>query len=168
MAPAKPLEEPGPEAAWRAEPAVSVEPARLQSLPAQREPGATLGLPLRGSDPQLPEEMDGPTAVAAPAFLPATRGNVAQAPRRYPELLPDQGALRGRRGYQWQHPDADQSRPRLQEHALSPTQGAAHGRHQHRIPRFFENQKGRVECHYLRIPAESRLYLDEGSLMRSA
>ena len=41
---------------------------RVQSLPAQREPGATVGLPLRGSDAQLPAEVDRSTAVAAPAL----------------------------------------------------------------------------------------------------
>ena len=32
---------------------------------------------------------------------------------------------------------------------------ATHGRDQHRIRRFSENQESRVECHSLRIPAES-------------
>ena len=66
-----------PTTAWRPEPAVPVEPARLQSLPAQRESGTTVGLPLRGSDAQLSEEVDGSTAVAAPALVSETRRDVA-------------------------------------------------------------------------------------------
>ena len=49
-----------------------------------------------------------------------------------------------------------QPRPRLQEHALPPAESKAHGRDQHRIRRFSESQESRVECHFLRIPAESR------------
>ena len=130
-----------PSTARRPEPAVPVEPASVQSLPAQRESGTAVGLPLRGSHAQLPAEVDGSTAVAAPALVSETRRDAAQAPRRNSELLPDQGALRSRRGHQWQHPHADQPRPRLQEHALSATESKAHGRHQHRIRRFSENRK---------------------------
>ena len=42
------------------------------------------------------------------------------------------------------------------EHTLPAAESAAHGRHQHRIRRFSESQESRVECHFLRIPAESR------------
>ncbi|MGA2411925.1 MAG: hypothetical protein ABSG46_16265, partial [Candidatus Binataceae bacterium] len=41
-------------------------------------------------------------------------------------------------------------------HALPPIESTAHGRNQHRIRRFSENQESRVECPFLRIPAESR------------
>ena len=55
------------------EPAVPVEPARLQGIPAQRESGTTVGLPIRGSYAQLSVEMDGSTTVATPALVPEAR-----------------------------------------------------------------------------------------------
>src|SRR6516164_2206544 len=155
MAAAEPLEEPGSEPARRAEPVVPVEPPRLQGLSAQRESGTVVELPIRGSDAQLPEEVDRSAALATTAPVSEARGHVAQAPRRNPELLPHQSTLRSSRGDQRQHPHADQPRPRLQEHALPPTQSKAHGRNQHRIRRFSANQESRVECHSLRIPTES-------------
>ncbi|MGD1098636.1 MAG: hypothetical protein ABSB35_42495, partial [Bryobacteraceae bacterium] len=39
--------------------------------------------------------------------------------------------------------------------ALPPAESTAHSRDQHRIRRFSESQESRVECHLLRIPAES-------------
>src|SRR5205807_6781537 len=115
----------------RSEPGVPSESAGIQSLPAQRKSGKALGLPLRGRHAELPTEVDRSTTMAALALLPETRGHAAQTPRRDSELLPDQGSLRGRRSYQWQHPDADQPRSRLQEHALSPIESEAYGRDQH-------------------------------------
>src|SRR5207253_8554338 len=128
----------------------------VQGLPSQRKSGTTLGLPLRGSNAQLLAEVDGSTAMAAHAHVSKARRDVAQPPRRDSELLSDQGTLRRRRGNQRQHPHADQPWARLQEHALSTLESETHGRDQHRIRRFSENQEGRVECHFLRILAQSQ------------
>src|SRR5262245_6147201 len=115
-----------------------------------------MGLPIRGSDAQLSAEVDRSAAVATSALVSETRRDVDQAPRRNSELLPDQGALRSRRGHQWQHPHVDQPGTRLQEHALSTVESEAYGRHEHRIRRFSENQESRVECRFLQIPAQRR------------
>src|SRR3954471_1640261 len=127
MASAEPLEEPGAETARRAEPALPVEPAGVQSLHAQREPGKTLGLSLRTGNGQLPGEVDGSTAVAALALVSETRRDGDQAPGRHSKLLSDQGTLRGRRGGQRKYSHADQSRPRLSESPLPATEGQADG-----------------------------------------
>src|SRR5437764_7258162 len=82
MAAAESLEKPGAEAARRAEPALPVEPTGVESLHAQGEPGKTLGLSVRTGNRQLPGEVDGSTAVAAPALISETRGNIDQAPGR--------------------------------------------------------------------------------------
>src|SRR3954454_19136854 len=87
MAAAESLEKPGSEAARRAEPALPVEPAGVQSLHAQGEPGKTLGLSLRTGNAQLPGEVDRSTAVAAPALVSETRRDVDQAHGRHSELL---------------------------------------------------------------------------------
>src|ERR1700688_4887609 len=87
----EPVEEPDCFATWRTQPAVPTEPARVQSLPSQREPGEALGLPLRRRDAQLPTEMDGPTEVATSDALRRTRRHAAEASGGDLELLPDQG-----------------------------------------------------------------------------
>src|ERR1039458_10133038 len=96
--------------------------------------------------------------MAAPALVSETRGDITQAPRWNSELLSDQSALRSRRGHQWEHPHADQPRPWLQEHALPTIESKANGRNQHRVRRFSKNREGRVECHSLQIPAQSRFF----------
>src|ERR1700687_4066429 len=128
MASAEPLEEPSQESTRRAQPGFPSESAGGQSLFAGGKSGTTWGLPLRGSHAQLPGEVDGSTAVAAPALVPETRRDVAQAPRRNSELLPDQGALWGGRGSQREHSHADQPRARLSESPLSALEGQADGR----------------------------------------
>ena len=65
MAAAEPLEKPGPSTARDLNRLFQLEPAGLQGLSAQREPGETMGLPLRRRHAQLPPEMDGSTEVAA-------------------------------------------------------------------------------------------------------
>src|SRR5450432_3560935 len=119
MASAEPLEEPSQESTRRAQPGFPSESAGVQSLFAERKSGTALGLPLRGSHAQLPEEVDGPTAVTALAPIAEARRDVAQAPRRNSELLPDQGALWGGRGGQRKHSHVDQPRTRLSESPLS-------------------------------------------------
>src|SRR3954454_8778730 len=98
MAAAEPLEEPGAEAARRAEPALPVEPAGVQSLHAQGEPGKALGLPLRRRHGQISGKVGGSTAVAALTLIPETRRNVDQAPGRHFKLLSHQGSLWSSRG----------------------------------------------------------------------
>jgi transposase len=84
---------------WRTtgsvEPAVPTEPEDLQGLPAQRKLGQAVGLPLRGGHAQLSREMVGSTEVAAPGPLRETCGHAGEASARHPELLYDQGSLRG-------------------------------------------------------------------------
>ena len=65
------------------EPAVPTEPAGLQSLPAEREPGEAVGLPLRRGHAQLSAEVDGSTEVAATDAVRETRRDVAEAPGRH-------------------------------------------------------------------------------------
>src|SRR5277367_3209864 len=97
MAAVEPLEKSGAETTRRTEPAVPVEPAGIQSLHAQREPGKTLGLPLRRGHGQLSGQVDGSATVAAIALVSETRLDVDQAPGRHSQLLSDQGAFwRGR------------------------------------------------------------------------
>src|SRR5512132_839085 len=127
MAAAEPLEGPGAKAARRAEPAFSVEPARVQSLHAQREPGKTLGLSLRTGNGQLSGEVDGSIAVAALALVSETRRDVDQASGRHSKLLSNQGTVRGGRGCQREHPHVDQPRSRLSESPLPAPEGQADG-----------------------------------------
>src|SRR5439155_11420518 len=148
----------------RAEPALPVEPASVQSVHAERKPGTTLGLSLRRGNGQLSGEVDGSTALAAPARIYEARRHVDQAPRRDSELLPHQGALWSRRGRQRQYPHADQPRARLHQHTLPAAESPAHGRHQHGIRGFSEDQESRVECSILLIPAESRFSNPEAAL----
>ena len=61
------------------EPVVPVEPAGLQGLPAQRESGAAVELPLRGGHAQLPAEVDGSTEVAAAGAVRETRRDAARS-----------------------------------------------------------------------------------------
>src|SRR5580693_4032616 len=101
--------------------------------------------------------MDGSTAVAALTRLSEARRDAAQTPPGNLELLPHPSSLRCCGGDQRQHPYADQPRTRLYEHALPATESSTHGRDQHRICRFSENQESRVECQFSPIPAESRI-----------
>src|ERR1035438_2773378 len=109
VAPDEPVEEPDCCATRRTQPAVPTEPARVQSLPSQRELREALGLSLRRRDAQLPAEVDGPTEVATAEAVRRTRRHAAEASGGDLELLPDQGSLWCGRGAQWKHSDADQS-----------------------------------------------------------
>src|SRR4051795_11871909 len=162
MAVAEPVEKPEAEAARHPEPPLSVEQASVQGLSAQRKSRTTVELSLRRSDGQLPAQVDGSTAVAAPAFVSEARRDADRSHRRHSELLPHQGPLRRGRGNQRQHPNADQPGARVQEHALSTSEGKTHRGHQYRIRRFSENQKSRVECHFSQILAESPKNLASG------
>src|ERR1700685_2018135 len=108
MATDEPVEEPDCFATRRTQPAVPTEPARVQSLPSQREPGEALGLPLRRRNAQLPAEVDGPAEVATADAVRRTRRHAGEASGGDLELLPDQGSLWCRRGAQWKHSDAHQ------------------------------------------------------------
>jgi len=105
-----------------------VEPAGVQSLHAQGEPGKTLGLSLRTGNGQLPGEVDGSIAVAALALVSETRRYVGQASGRHSKLLSDQGTLRGGRGGKREYSHADQPRSRLSESPLPAPEGQADGR----------------------------------------
>src|ERR1019366_9552912 len=109
----EPVEEPNYGTTRRTQPAVPPEPARVQSLPSQREPGEALGLPLRRRDAQLPRELDGPTEVATAEAVRRTRRDAGEASGGDLELLPDQGSLWCGRGAQWKYSDAHQSWSRL-------------------------------------------------------
>src|ERR1700689_3074551 len=98
VAPDEPVEKPDCFATRRTQPAVPTEPARVQSLPSQRELGEALGLSLRRSDAQLPAQVDGPTEVATADSLRGIGRYAAAASGGNSELLPDQGSLRSGRG----------------------------------------------------------------------
>src|SRR5271168_3749250 len=109
----EPVEEPNCGATRRTQPAIPTEPARVQRLPSQREPGEALGVPLRRRDGQLSAEVDGPTEVATAEAIRGTRRDAGEASGGDLELLPDQGSLRRGRGTQRKYSHAHQSRPRL-------------------------------------------------------
>src|ERR1700719_2238588 len=75
--------EPGESPTRRIEPVVPDEPARLQSLPAQREPGAAVGLPLRRRHDQLSREVDGSTEMAAVDGVRKARRHAAEGILNY-------------------------------------------------------------------------------------
>src|SRR6516162_6798100 len=156
MAAAEPLEELGAASTRRAEPAFPVEPASVQSLHAQGEPGTALGLSLRRSDDQVSGTVDGSTAVAALAFVSEARRDVDQAPGRHFELLSDQGPLRGGRGSQRKHSHADQPWARLSESPLPAPKGQADGRDQHRIYCCAHVQESRLKWPIRQILAQRR------------
>src|SRR5580658_2046665 len=156
MAAVAPLEKPGAETARRAEPAVPVEPAGVQSLHAQGEPGKTLGLSLRRGHGQLSRKVDGSIAVAALTPISETRRDVNQAPGRHFELLSDQGSLRRSRGGEREYSHVDQSRPRLSESRLPAVEGQADGRDKRRIHRRSHPQESSLKWPICRILAQSR------------
>src|ERR1017187_313934 len=127
------------------EPIVPIEPAGVQSLPVEREPGATVELSLPRGHAQLPDQMDGATEVAATGSVRETRGDAAETCGRDRQLLRDQSPLRRSRGRQWKHPHADQPWPRLQEPALSAAESQADGRDENRIHRPSQNEGSRVK-----------------------
>src|ERR1019366_7698276 len=55
---AEPLEESHMRRSWGTESSVLVKPAGLQSLPAEREPGEAVELPVSRGHAQLPAEVD--------------------------------------------------------------------------------------------------------------
>src|ERR1039457_5912862 len=146
---AESMEEPDAGAPRRIEPIVPIEPAGVQSLPVEREPGAAMAIPLPGGDAQLPEQVDRPTEVAAVGSVRETRGDAAETRGWHCQLLRDQSPLRRSRGRQWKHPHADQPWPRLQEPALSAAEGQADGRDEPRIHRPPQNEGSRVKWHLL-------------------
>ena len=152
----KPLEEPGAETTRRAEPAVPVEPAGVQSLHAQGESGTALGLPLRRCHGQVSGQLGGSIAVAAIALISEARCDVDQALGRHLELLPDPGALWGGRGSQREHSHVDQPRARLSESPLLAAEGQADGRDQRRIHRRSHRQESSLKWPIRRILTQSR------------
>src|SRR2546428_6499995 len=132
MVAAESMEEPDIRTPRGIERAVPTEPPGLQGLPAERKPGETVGLPLRRSHAQLLAEVDRSTEVAAAEAVREARRDAAEAPGRHCELLPDQGPLWSRGGRQREHSHADRSGTRLQELAVSPPEGQANGRSEHR------------------------------------
>src|ERR1700683_4789756 len=164
MAAVAPLEKPGAETARRAEPAVPVEPAGVQSLHAQGEPGKTLGLSLRRGHGQLSRKVDGSIAVAALTPISETRRDVNQAPGRHFELLSDQGSLRRSRGGEREYSHVDQSRPRLSESRLPAVEGQADGRDKRRIHRRSHPQESSLKWPICRILAQShKLFVAGGA-----
>src|SRR5450759_1840886 len=131
------------------EPVVRVEPAGIQGIPAQRKPGAAMGLSLPGSHDQLPPEVDGSAQVATADTVREARRDVAEAPGRHCKLLPHQGSLRSSGSPQWKHPHVDQPRPGLSECPLSAAEGQTTGRDQRRIHRGKQNEESRVKWPYL-------------------
>src|SRR5450759_2900949 len=131
------------------EPVVRVEPAGIQGIPAQRKPGAAMGLSLPGSHDQLPPEVDGSAQVATADTVREARREVAEAPGRHCKLLPHQGSLRSSGSPQWKHPHVDQPRPGLSECPLSAAEGQTTGRDQRRTHRGKQNEESRVKWPYL-------------------
>src|SRR5260370_14201927 len=160
MAASDPMEEPGESPSRRIEPVVPDEPARLQSLPAQREPGAAVGLPLRRRHDQLPREVDGSTEMAEVDGVRKDRRRAVEASGWHYELLPDEGSIRSRGSGELESSPTHQSRSRLQEPAIPPVEGQADGCGQHRIRRSSQNQESRVEWTFLRILAESHKFIE--------
>ncbi len=108
-----------------------LNPARLQGLPAQRELGATLwDYRYEGAMFNYLQKWMDQLEVAAIDSFRETGRHAAEAPGGHSELLPDQGSFRGGRGRQWKHSHANQPWPRLQEPAISATEGQADGRDQ--------------------------------------
>src|ERR1017187_10342689 len=138
---AEPLEESHMRRSWGTESAVSVKPAGLQSLPAEREPGEAVELPVSRGHAQLPAEVDGSTEMAATGAVRETGRDVTEACGRDRELLRDQGSLRGCGSPQWQHSHADQPRTGLSESSLSTAEGQATGSQQHRIHRTHQREE---------------------------
>src|SRR5215471_3646233 len=155
MAAAEPLEEPGAAPTRRAEPAFPVEPASVQSLHAQGEPGTALGLSLRRSHGQVSGTVDGSIAVAALTLVSENRRHVDPAPGRHFELLSDQGSLWGGRGGQREHSHADQPRARLSEPPLPTPEGQADGRGKYRIHRCSHGQESSLKWPIRQILAQS-------------
>src|SRR6516165_2485021 len=130
---AESLEEPDTGKPRGIEPAVPAEPAGLQSLPAERESGAAMDLPLPRGHAQLPDQVDGATEVAAAGSVQGTRRDAAKARGRHRELLREQGSLWRSRGRQWEHSDADQPWSRVSKSPLPASEGQADGGDQRRI-----------------------------------
>src|SRR5580693_5353162 len=108
---------------------VCFEPAHSQSLSAEGEPLAFVGLPLRRSHVALPTEMDRSVALAAAETHGETSRHVAGSSRGHFELLPDEGTNGCGGSRQRQHQSSAPPRPRLSRHELSAAEGAALGCH---------------------------------------
>src|SRR5438067_7122741 len=156
MAAAEPLEEPDARASRRAEPAFPDQPAGVQGLSSEGKPGAVVELPLRRSHDQLPAEVDGSTEMAAAQAVRETRRYPIEAPGGHRELLSNQGPHGCSRSREWEHPDAHQSRARLQESALPPAQGQATVGQQPRTPRRAPNHESHVICSLCQILAQRK------------
>src|SRR5438132_12758659 len=154
MAAAEPLEEPDAGASRRAEPAFPDQPAGVQGLSSEGKPGAVVELHLRRSHDQLPAEVDGSTEMAAAQAVRETRRYPIEAPGGHRELLSNQGPHGCSRSREWEHPDAHQSRARLQESALPPAQGQATVGQQPRTPRRAPNHESHVICSLCQILAQ--------------
>ena len=121
------------------------------------KPGAIVEIHLPRSHAQLPPEVDGSTEVAASGSVRGTGRYTIEAPGRHRQLLPDQGP-HGRSGSrQRQHPDAHQSRARLQKPALPAAQGQATGRQQPRTHCRAQNRESRVICPLCQILAQNAI-----------
>src|SRR5262249_19391950 len=117
-------------------PPVPAEPSGFQSLPAERESGEAMDLPLpRGHAAQLPEQVNRATEVAAAGSVSENPRDAAEAPGQARELLRDPGALWRSRGRQWEHSDADQPWSRVSKSPLPAPEGQADGGYQRRIHR---------------------------------
>src|SRR5450759_4508998 len=162
---AESLEEPNAGTPRGIEPVVRPEPAGLQSLPVERELRGAVELPLPRRHAQLPEQVDGPTEVAAAGSVRETRGDAPEARGRHCQLLRDQSSLWRSRGRQWEYSHADQPGPRLQEPAVSAAEGQTDCGDECRIHRTSQPEESRVKWHLLRILAQSPLSEeDQGAL----
>src|SRR5215469_6600896 len=151
MAAVEPLEEPGATTTRRAEPALPVEPAGVQSLYVEGESGTSLGLPLRRGHDQISWQLDGSAPLAALALISRARCDVDQTPGRHLELLPDEGALWGSRGSQREHSHVDQPRMGLSESSLPAAESQADGRDKCRIHRRSYPQESGLKWPIYRI-----------------
>src|SRR5258708_22472164 len=158
MAAAEPLEEPDARASRRAEPAFPDQPAGVQGLSSEGKPGAVVELHLRRSHDQLPAEVDGSTEMAAAQAVRETRRYPIEALGGHRELLSNQGPHGSSRSREWEHPDAHQSRARLQESALPAAQGQATVGQQPPTPRRAPNHESHVICPLCQILAQSEKY----------
>src|SRR5207245_11711925 len=94
------------------------------------------------------------TEMAAAQAVRETRRYPIEAPGGHRELLSNQGPHGCSRSREWEHPDAHQSRARLQESALPPAQGQATVGQQPRTPRRAPNHESHVICSLCQILAQ--------------
>jgi Transposase/Helix-turn-helix domain of transposase family ISL3/zinc-finger of transposase IS204/IS1001/IS1096/IS1165 len=149
----EPVGESGVRAEATTQPTLQPEPKSNEGLPAQREPGPAMELPLRRGDVEISPELDRSTSLATPEGIRETRPDVAESLGGDSELLPDQGAAGSSGGRERKYQGSAAAGSRLRQSALSTAEGTRHGRDEDRI---HHRSKGRLKCGICQIPAQNR------------